>query len=1268
MTTIPTGPRSSGSGPATGSPRSQATRPPALPAAVPQLAEQPAPKQAKSTAGAAAVHILRALKLGLYVAVPAVMLMAMAAGVLYVRLRHGPISFDVLVPPMERGINAELSNNSVKIKGAELRLGDDGAFEFRLRNVSVRETDGDVVATAPLAAVSISTAALWRARIVPDRIELIDPVIRLLYTDDNGLALSATREDPLEAVAPADDSSEKFSSQAPDASPAPPASLRHAPAVAKTAVPARQISLARMLSDASYRARKRLGATSYLTEFGLRNATVALEYAGQRSSWQVPSVDVDFNHGKTRSVISGRATVSSPRGPWAVSFLTDESDKTDKLVVKTTVRDLVPSTLAAAAPPLAMLRMFDMTVAGDATVELTTGGDIGKADIALEVGSGRIAIPDVSMKPFIVTAGLFQLSFDGKERQWQLGPSPVKWADGNALFSGSMRDAGNAKGPPVWHFALDGKNVSIEGDDAKVAPVALDVWTASGDIIPRQGVVNVGEFRIKGGGGEAVMKGMTRAGPTGQSSRAEVSISPMPLATLKMLWPRALAPNARAWVNERVTSADFKGGKVTFASGDFLAGEAPELSEKGERLSATFQFDDGTAVPMDGMTPVSAPRTLIRLENNALEIAVPDAAAVLPGNRRVPIKALRITSADVAPDRPDGEINFSIASPLAAFLEVLETLPIKSVREASPFPKAADGKVEGQFKLKLPLVSGIDPDSVVFEGKAKITDGRFGKVGGQFDVQGFTLLLDATDKTLDAKGDLLVNGVPAKIIGQRIFGAVEDKQPPFKITATIDEADRTQLGLDINDLVRGAVPVEISLQRGQRPEPTIKLKADLTNAELFLDPVAWHKAQGRSAILEADVVAGKTHKTELQNLKIAGDDIAVEGWVGVGADNKMREFFFPQFTLNVVSRLEVQGTRGNDDIWNVKAHGTTFDGRDLFHSLFSVGDSGERKVKAAKPAAGVDVAAEIDNVIGSSEVSLRGVKLKLSSRAEKLTALDVKGTLDGGQPLAVHLDKTSGPRRLLAESTDGGQTLKLIGFYPNMQGGRLKLEVNLDGKGPAEKTGILWTESFKVLGDPVISEVVGSADQSRPAINGRKTVTREVFEFDHLKAPFSIGYGQFVLDESYLKGPLVGASVRGTVDFKTRRINLGGTYIPLQGLNGALGGIPLLGQLISGTNGEGIFGITFAVQGALSEPQVIVNPLSMVAPGIFRELFQLTNPASQVQVREDKAPAKPVEQRVRASSTPADGAVGKKMQRAPAAAPQIGGDGWSSTTVPGGRN
>ena len=135
---------------------------------------------------------------------------------------------------------------------------------------------------------------------------------------------------------------------------------------------------------------------------------------------------------------------------------------------------------------------------------------------------------------------------------------------------------------------------------------------------------------------------------------------------------------------------------------------------------------------------------------------------------------------------------------------------------------------------------------------------------------------------------------------------------------------------------------------------------------------------------------------------------------------------------------------------------------------------------------------------------------------------------------------------------------------------------------------------------------------------------------------------------------------------------IGGTYIPLQGLNGAFGAIPLLGQILSGTQGEGIFGITFAVQGPTSDPQVIVNPLSLVAPGIFREMFQMTASIRKFRCaamigyrssRRDKAGASPPRAASQGDKSKTKSKSKSKSKKPPGAQAEAI-DGWSSTTSP----
>ncbi len=43
---------------------------------------------------------------------------------------------------------------------------------------------------------------------------------------------------------------------------------------------------------------------------------------------------------------------------------------------------------------------------------------------------------------------------------------------------------------------------------------------------------------------------------------------------------------------------------------------------------------------------------------------------------------------------------------------------------------------------------------------------------------------------------------------------------------------------------------------------------------------------------------------------------------------------------------------------------------------------------------------------------------------------------------------------------------------------------------------------------------------------------------------------------------------------------------------------------LAGRQGEGLFGVTFAVRGPLDKPDFKINPMSALVPGAFRRLFE----------------------------------------------------------------
>jgi hypothetical protein len=64
-----------------------------------------------------------------------------------------------------------------------------------------------------------------------------------------------------------------------------------------------------------------------------------------------------------------------------------------------------------------------------------------------------------------------------------------------------------------------------------------------------------------------------------------------------------------------------------------------------------------------------------------------------------------------------------------------------------------------------------------------------------------------------------------------------------------------------------------------------------------------------------------------------------------------------------------------------------------------------------------------------------------------------------------------------------------------------------------------------------------------------------------------------------------------------------GTLVPAYTINSVLGEIPLIGTLLVGRKGEGIFALTYGISGSVEEPVITVNPLSALAPGFLRNFF-----------------------------------------------------------------
>ena len=106
--------------------------------------------------------------------------------------------------------------------------------------------------------------------------------------------------------------------------------------------------------------------------------------------------------------------------------------------------------------------------------------------------------------------------------------------------------------------------------------------------------------------------------------------------------------------------------------------------------------------------------------------------------------------------------------------------------------------------------------------------------------------------------------------------------------------------------------------------------------------------------------------------------------------------------------------------------------------------------------------------------------------------------------------------------------------------------------------------------------------------------------FDEVDARFQLSPNSVVISQSSATGPGLGISLDGVYTLANKSMDFQGVISPIYLLNG-------IGSILT-RKGEGLIGFNFNLSGSVDRPNVSVNPLSALTPGMFREIFRRPSP------------------------------------------------------------
>jgi len=685
------------------------------------------------------------------------------------------------------------------------------------------------------------------------------------------------------------------------------------------------------------------------------------------------------------------------------------------------------------------------------------------------------------------------------------------------------------------------------------------------------------------------------------------SIDAMTLQALKDLWPKAVAPNTRDWID-----ANLNGGQIKAVNAviKFNGTEAWTISPQSLKLRGDL---DGIAVTyIKGMPQVQ--KTMGVLNVGLKEVTIDVTSGVVPD--AISGKGLRIGNSklrmfDLAGDVPKADFAIKVIGDLGEALRLIDNEPLKYATKMEVNPNTATGNADIDLSLKFPLLSNLSFDELKVGVKAKVAQTRIENALFGMPLTEGDLALEVVNAGLAVSGTANLGPIRTALTWKQDFtGAEIESEYALDAMVTNDDRPLVKLGFApfIPPNIDGPVRTQIVYRTKRNGSAVMNAEGDLSDAAMAIPELGWSKAPGVKASFKAEVAMQDDALVAVPNFTVIADnDMAVSGSVTFGAESALKTLKITKGKAGKTD-LTLDATKQDNGRYVLNVAGPVFDASYFWKELNkdeSRGGTAEELAAvedqpAQKDQIPITLTANIAQMWLGKESPLQDVALVFDRNRRVIQKIDLKSKVESGASFDFALTSQGGVRQLSGNSADGGGVVKSLGLFDDIKGGALKITGAVSPAGTVE--GKVEIADFKLVKAPMIARILSVA-----ALTGIADELRgQGISFKTLSVPFSFSSSTLRITDAEMFGSSLGLTAQGSYRFTDSEIDMEGTVIPAYALNTALNSIPIVGTLLTGTEkGGGIFAANFSWRGPSATAEPSVNPLSVLTPGITRKIFSI---------------------------------------------------------------
>ncbi|MEZ5936676.1 MAG: DUF3971 domain-containing protein [Hyphomonadaceae bacterium] len=1094
------------------------------------------------------------------------------AGFLAWRLSQGPIDLEFFRPQVERSLTEARGGQPVKIRKLVLEwVKDANRVEAAAHDVTALGGDGQVVFEASRAVVTMDAAALLSGKLKTKRVRL-----------ERGTASVVRSEDGVWSTAD----------------------------MVLFREPTQSANLMELLGKLRW---------STMVE-PLRSLIAAGSFEG---------VDiVDFQINVEDRKLGTRWGASPVSGRWVataegVSMTLDAqlSGKSDpnrialRLAADGEVSQVTGELLLDGVDPVGIARMagftdeaFEASAPANAlfSVEASEAQGLKSARLSLSnvKGKGRVAGVDVDVADLDLTT-----VYDPANRGLKVDTLRIESDKVAGSFSGSLDLATALSADPANRlpFTLSGREVMLNLTPVFEKPWSFTSVSLKGGFEPAASRFHFDGIDAATGGLTANGKGEVWLDRSGEHPRVGVKLEATgegkvtPEQVLEF-WPVDLGTGGRTWVRENMLAGEGTRAvfKVDWPPGANDGGFLPD-----DRLSLDFDVSNASISFLKDFPPVTQVKGVGHLKGNSLNIDI------MSGKLDTwTVDGGRVSLPRFHPKGDNMEVQVTGEGDLRDLMRVLDASDLQIGSKYGLKIDQMQGTGSLEVLVRRPMQDVVPDEALVYEVHGGFRDVTVPDLAAGFGLKDsyVTVNLDPAHLVLSGAGQFGPSAVSFN--WRETLGETEGSE--LTATAKVTPDLINAFGFAARNFMRGEAEVDLRASGSGRDFSSVSANVDFTLAALDIPELGWSKKADTPA--RGAIRFGRDSGRSVMTGDIRADGLELIGEAEMGEDGSLVSAGIERIFSR--DNIDLHGTvlRRTDGGYRVALEGALFDARPWTDQILGLSSEAGDAAGAATANGPVnEIKLKSDLVRLRDDAELMAVDVDMDVGPEGPIEGHVRGLISADRKLNVTVTPEDGVRHISVQADDAGFGARVLLKTDYLSGGRLSLDGVFREHGA--DVDLVLTD-VRLKNAPLVAQLLSLASLRglTDVLNGDGVM------FSRIETPLQLGGDRIGIEGLRASGPAMGMTARGWIAPQKGELSIDGVLVPSFGINSALGGIPVIGDLFVSRQGEGIFAPTYSVRGTFSRARVSVNPIAAMTPGVLRRIFE--NPEEPV-AQAEPDPASP---------------------------------------------